>query len=120
MANKFVWSGATGANDGSSWDNAYTSLMRDWGAEAGFTPATDYVYVRSVHSETSGTALTITGSTAEGTIAPCRIVCVVGDTTGTTPGNLATGAAVNTTSGVDINIIESIYLYGVEFFSNNN
>src|SRR3990172_3715004 len=121
MANKFVWSGATGANDGSSWDNAYTTLMRDWGAEAGVTPATDYIYVRSVHSETSGSTLTITGSTAEGTTAACRVICVVGDTTGTTPGNLATGADVNTNATTaDIVLNLRLYIYGVEFYSNND
>jgi hypothetical protein len=121
VANKFVWSGATGANDGSSWDNAYTTLMKDWGAEGTFTPATDYIYVRSVHSETSGTTLTITGSTAEGTTAACRVICVVGDTTGTTPGNLATGAAVNTNvATANIAVEESLYVYGVHFFSNND
>jgi len=118
MANKFVWSGATGANDGSSWGDAYTTLMKDWGAEGTFTPATDIIYVRSVHSETLGATTTITGSTAEGTTAPCRIYCVVGDTTGTTPGNLATGATVATNvANADINIYESIYIYGVIFNS---
>ena len=121
MANKFVWSGAGGANDGSKWEDAYTSLMRDWGAEGTFTPATDFIYVRSVHDETSSSTLTITGSTAEGTTAPCRVICVVGDTTGTTPGNLATGAAVNTdNTAADISIDESLYVYGVEFFSNDD
>jgi hypothetical protein len=120
MANKFVWSGATGANDGSSWNNAYTSLMRDWGVEFGFTPATDYIYVRSVHSETSGATLTIIGSTAGGTDAACRVICVVGDTTGTTPGNLATGASVTTTGGFNIEIGRNIYAYGVLFFANAN
>ena len=119
MANKFVWSGAGGSNDGSSWDNAYTSLMRDWGAEAGFTPATDYIYVRSVHSESSGAALTISGSTT-GTVSPCRIVCVVGDTTGTTPGNLATGASVTTTAVFDIRIKKGLYIYGLAFYSSDN
>ena len=120
MANKFVWSGAGGTNDGSSWDNAYTSLMRDWGSEGSFTPATDYIYVRSVHSESSASALTITGSTAEGTTAACRVICVVGDTTGTTPGNLATGASVTTTTSTDLYIEKSIYIYGVLFFSSQD
>lgn len=105
------------ANTGASWEDAYTSLMLDWGAEGTFTPATDFVYVRSVHSETSGTALTITGSTAEGTIAACRVICVVGDTTGTTPGNLATGASVTTTSTAEVRVIESLYIYGCSFLS---
>ena len=121
MANKFVWSGAGGSNDGSSWDNAYTSLMRDWGAEAGFTPATDYVYVRSVHSETSATTVTVTGADANGASSMVRVICVVGDTTGTTPGNLASGASVNTNNtSADIDLNEAIYIYGVSFLSNDD
>ncbi len=113
MANKFVWSGATGANNGSSWQDAYISLMRDWGAE-GMTPATDFVYVRSVHAESTGSTLTIAGSTAEGATACVRVICVVGDTTGTTPGNLATGASVVSTVG-DCIYDEGLYVYGVDF-----
>jgi hypothetical protein len=121
MANKFVWSGAGGSDDGSNWQNAYTSLMRDWGAEAGFTPATDYIYVRSVHSETSGSNVTIKGSTAEGSTAACRVICCVGAATGTDPGALATGADVNTNvSTANIKIEESLYIYGVDFLSNND
>jgi hypothetical protein len=95
--------------------------MRDWGAEGDFTPATDYIYVRSVHDETQSATATITGSTAEGTTAPCRVICCVGDTTGTSPGALATGAQVNTdqtTASIWFN--ESLYVYGVDFLSNND
>lgn len=120
MADKFVWSGATGANDGSKWEDAYTSLMRDWGAEAGFTPATDFVYVRDSHAESTGAVLTITGSAAEGTTARVRVICVVGADTGTDPGNLSTTASVTTTSTNDINIDEGIYIYGVDFFSSDD
>lgn len=120
MANVFVWSGATGLNDGSSWDNAYTTLMRDWGAEAGFTLATDFVYVRSVHAETPGSNVTIRGSTSGGTEEPVRVICVVGDTTGTTPGALATGASVTPTGSFDIIILEQLYVYGVDFISPDN
>ena len=121
MTNQFVWSGAGGADDGSSWDNAYVSLMRDWGAEGDFTPGTDFVYVRSVHAESTAGTLTITGSTAEGTTDQVRVISVVGDTTGTTPGNLAAGASVTATGSTnDINIIEGIYIYGVDFFAADN
>jgi hypothetical protein len=119
VANKFVWSGATGANDGSSWADAYTSLMRDWGAEGSFTPATDFIYVRSVHSETSSSTLTMTGSVAD-TTAPCRVICCVGATTGTSPGNLATGADVNTDNVAGHVVLDNgLYVYGVEFYSKN-
>jgi hypothetical protein len=94
--------------------------MRDWGAEAGFTPSTDYVYVRSVHAESTAALLTLTGSTAEGTTAMVRIISCVGDTTGTSPGNLATGASVTTTGVNDIYINEGVYTYGVEFYSGDD
>lgn len=118
MANKFVWSGAGGANDGSKWEDAYTTLMKDWGAEADFTPGTDFVYVRSTHDETGDAAdLMITGTTAEGTNDPVRVLCVTGNDTGTDPGTLTTGATVNTNDTYDIRIDEKIYIYGVNFLS---
>jgi hypothetical protein len=120
VANKFVWSGATGANDGSKWEDAYTSLARDWGAEAGFTPGTDFIYVRSVHAESDAAGKIITGSTSDDTTAMCRIICVVGAATGTSPGNLATGASVTTTGANDLTINEGLYIYGVDFFCAND
>jgi hypothetical protein len=49
------------------------------------------------------------------------VICVVGDTTGTTPGNLATGAAVNTNvNTADIVFDEGLYVYGVYFYSNDD
>ncbi len=120
MANDFVWAGASGDNSGDSWENARPSLMIDWGAEAGFTPATDIVYVRSSHVESTAGLLTLTGSTAEGTVDAVNIFCVAGNDTGTTPGALATGASV-TASGVNnIYFQESFYIYGVNFFSGND
>lgn len=120
-ANKFVWSGATGADNGSQWEDAYVSGMRDWGAEGGFTPGTDFVYFRSIHAETSATSLSLTGSTAEGTSDPVRIVSVVGADTGTSPGNYAPGATVTTTAtSADIDILEKLAVFGVEFHSNDD
>ena len=89
--------------------------MRDWGAEGDFTPATDVVYVRSIHAESAASLLTIKGSTAEGAVARVDVRSVVGDTSGTTPGNLATGASVTASTSNDIIIAESIYIYGVAF-----
>lgn len=120
MADVFVWSGAGGGNDGSQWEDAYVSLMRDFGAEGGFTPGTDFVYVRSVHDEDIAGGIVLTGSTAEGTGDPVRVLSVVGDTTGTTPGALATGATVRTNGDFDIALVEKLYVYGVSFFSDNN
>ena len=120
MANKFVWSGATGLNDGSSWEDAYVTLMRDWGAEGAFTPATDHVYVRSVHAESTVAIIILKGSTAEGSVARVSVRSVVGATTGTTPGNLAAGASVKATAGFNIRIVKNIYIYGVDFDAGND
>ena len=120
MANDFVWAGAGGDNSGDSWLNARPSLMIDWGAEAGFTEATDIVYVRDSHVESTAGTLTMTGSAGEGTIAPVRAICVVGNDTGTTPGNLSTGASVTASGTNDIIIDEKVYIYGVNFFAGND
>jgi hypothetical protein len=120
MANKFVWSGATGANDGSTWEDAYTSLMRDWSAEAGFTPATDVIYVRDSHAESTGAALTLTGMAAEGNTEPARVYCVVGNDTGTTPGARSSGASVTTSGVFDIILEGGHYIDGVDFFSGDD
>jgi hypothetical protein len=118
MADKFVWSGASGGDTGANWENAYSTLMKDWGAEAGFTPGTDFVYVRSTHSESSGSALTLRGTTAEGTYDQARVLCVTGNDTGTDPGSLTTGASVTTTGAVNLGMREKIYIYGVDFICN--
>ncbi|MHA2337471.1 MAG: hypothetical protein ACXACX_09215 [Candidatus Hodarchaeales archaeon] len=112
MANKFCWSGATGANDGSKWEDAYTTVMKDWGAEAGFTPSTDFIYVRSTHNENPASALVLTGTTQPGT-APARIICVTGADTGTDPGTRTTGAQVNTNGVYDITLDEGLFIDGV-------
>jgi hypothetical protein len=44
----------------------------------------------------------------------------VGDTTGTDPGNLATGASVTATGTTDIIANEGLYIYGVEFYSSDD
>lgn len=105
MAIKYVWSGASGSNDGSSWANAWTSLASATGVSAG-----DFVYVHKTHSEDPGNT-TVSYSFSNGTIAnPVRIVCVDKDNSDA----LATGATIaNTASGSIISMSGSIYVYGV-------
>jgi hypothetical protein len=70
MATYYVWSGATGSANGSSWANAYTTLT------AAFVPevAGDTLYVAHDHAESTGAAITLTSS---GTLPfPTKIVCV--------------------------------------------
>jgi hypothetical protein len=83
MATHFVYSGAAGANNGTSWADAWTSLASASGAAAG-----DTVKVHKTHSQT-GLAANINWSS--GTQAnPVRIICVDKDAADA----LSTGALV--------------------------
>jgi len=66
----YVYSGAAGANNGSSWANAFTTLTAAFATEV----AGDTLYVAHDHSESTAAAITLTSS---GTIAnPTKVVCV--------------------------------------------
>lgn len=89
MAIKYVWSGAGGTNDGSSWTNAWTSILS---ADAGATVAGDEVRVHKTHSETGtlGSASFSGGTNAN----PIKITCVDKDAADA----LSTGAAITNNS----------------------
>jgi hypothetical protein len=66
----YVYSGAGGSNDGSSWANAFTTLTTAFATEV----AGDTLYVAHDHAESTAGAITLTSS---GTVAsPTKIVCV--------------------------------------------
>jgi hypothetical protein len=70
MAVYYVYSGATGSNNGSSWANAFTTLTTAFATEA----AGDTLYVAHDHSESTAAAITLTSS---GTVTnPTKVVCV--------------------------------------------
>lgn len=70
MAAYYVYSGAAGSNNGSSWANAFTTLTTAFATEA----AGDTLYVAHDHAESTASAITLTSS---GTLAnPTKIVCV--------------------------------------------
>jgi hypothetical protein len=70
VASYYVYSGAAGSNNGSSWANAFTTLTTAFATEA----AGDTLYVAHDHAESSATALTLTSS---GTVAnPTKVICV--------------------------------------------
>ena len=70
MAIYYVYSGAGGSNNGSSWANAFTTLTTAFATEA----AGDTLYVAHDHSESTAAAITLTSS---GTIAnPTKVICV--------------------------------------------
>lgn len=69
MADRYVWSGATGAADGTTWADAYTTLA----AAAAVDTAGDNIYVAQDHSEsTAGTTVFALAGTMA---SPTRILC---------------------------------------------
>lgn len=73
MATIHVWSGATGAADGTSWTDAYTTM----GAAVTAWTSADVIYIHAgataPHSESSATDLGYTGGTEN---APIPVYCV--------------------------------------------
>jgi hypothetical protein len=69
MASYYVYSGAAGSANGSSWANAYTTLAAAYSGKA----AGDVFYVAHDHSEPSG----VTSLSTPGTItSPVKVICV--------------------------------------------
>ena len=77
MANYYIWSGATGAANGTSWANAYLTLTAGIQSKA----VGDVFYVAHDHAEVAAGALTFQ---TPGTIAsPSKVICV--DRAGSVP-----------------------------------
>jgi hypothetical protein len=115
MAIYYVYSGAAGSNNGSSWANAFTTLTTAFVTEA----AGDTLYVAHDHVETSATAVTLTSS---GTVtSPTKVVCV--NRSGSVPpvsaDRLAT-AQVATTGGTAAVTCNGFTHYDGIIFSNSN
>lgn len=125
MGNVFVWSGATGANDGTTWEDAYTTLA-SLSSDATFDPtAGDICYVRSSHAENVASVFTLTTfsfSDYEAGEAPVKILSVAGADTGTSPGALTRSASINTSGSTnDINIDSgNFYIRGIDFDSGDD
>ena len=70
MAAYYVWSGATGSANGTSWANAYTTLATAFTGKA----AGDTFYVAHDHAESAAAVLTLTGPGTS--TSPIKIICV--------------------------------------------
>ncbi|MDA1055012.1 MAG: hypothetical protein O3C40_31710 [Planctomycetota bacterium] len=99
----YVDSAAAGANDGTSWTDAWVLLSSSTGAAAGAEIA-----VEDGHSESAETTVSVNWT--NGTLAnPVKIICrdKAADT-------LSTGATIaNTTSNNSVSLLGKIYVYGL-------
>lgn len=98
-----VDSNASGANDGTSWADAYASLGSATGVAAG-----EEIWIEDGHSETfsAGTTLNFSNGTKA---APVKILCI-----DSSDDSISTGAVIQTTnSGHKIHVQGICYWYGV-------
>lgn len=114
MATFYVWSGATGTGDGSSWANAYTTLNA---ALANTAFGSDFYYVAHDHLESTAATVQFTPSTAE--YEQIRVLCV--NRLGTVPpttADLTTGAEIRVTgANSGIYISKNMYVQGIKFYA---
>lgn len=117
MAVRYVWSGATGTGDGSSWANAHTNLT----AAITASTAGDTFYVAHDHNETgaANTTVTLQFKGSSGNQVPVvtdKIYCV--NRAGSVPpvaADLTTGAMVSSNGTGRLNVYGSFYAYGIKW-----
>ncbi|NIT12765.1 MAG: hypothetical protein GTN99_00505, partial [Candidatus Dadabacteria bacterium] len=110
MADFYVDSNATGANNGTSWTDAWTTIT----SAPGGISAGDRVFVASDHSESQASLMSLSWP---GTVASLNHIISADSTSGTPPTTQTSGASVATTGANDIQIISSgyIYMWGIAF-----
>jgi hypothetical protein len=114
MAVYYVYSGAGGSNNGSSWANAFTTLTTAFATEA----AGDTLYVAHDHAESTAAAITLTSS---GTVSnPTKVICVnrAGSVPPVSADRLAT-AQVATTGASSITFNGYTHYDGILFVAGN-
>lgn len=110
MAVYYVYSGAGGSNNGSSWANAFTTLTTAFATEV----AGDTLYVAHDHAESTAGAVTLTSS---GTLTnPTKIICVnrAGSVPPVSADRLAT-AQITTTGANSITLNGCAHYDGIIF-----
>jgi hypothetical protein len=110
MASYYVYSGAAGSNNGSSWANAFTTLTAAFVTEA----AGDTLYVAHDHTESTAAAITLTSSGTSTNLT--KIVCV--DRAGSVPpvsADRRATAQVITTGASAINLTGFAHYDGIIF-----
>lgn len=110
MAVYYVYSGAGGSANGSSWANAFTTLTTAFATEA----AGDTLYVAHDHAESTAAAITLTSSGTSPN--PTKIVCVnrAGSVPPVSADRRAT-AQVTTTGASTINLAGFSHYDGIIF-----
>lgn len=115
MANVYVYSGAVGAANGTSWTDAYTTVAASFSGRS----HGDIIYVAHDHAETQATSMTWTVATGN------YIYCVnrAGSVPPAFPTDLRTTATVSTTGASTITITGTtgtghiLECYGINFSS---
>lgn len=111
MASYYVYSGAVGAADGTSWADAYTTLA----AAATARAAGDIFFVADDHVETQGTAMTVTFPGTSASPNYCLCVVRVGGTVPPVNADLRDTATISTTGASAINLLGFVEGYGIIF-----
>ena len=112
MATHFVDSGASGANNGNSWENAFSSL-----ASVTPTSAGDVCYIASRHDQTISSDVVLSAGTAS------NPVWLVSATAGSDPVAYAAGATIRGLAyGVDIEAGSNDYVcfWGLNLIADEN
>lgn len=111
MADVALWSGATGAGNGTSWEDAYTTLTAVISAQ-GSNPTR--VFVASDHVEQVSAAIVFPTGGAVYQLISCD------RTSGFPPTNEQSGARIGATSSTNLTLTNSFYSKGVSWTASEN
>lgn len=115
MANVYVWSGATGAGDGTSWTDAFTTLEAGLEDVTNGAAAGDIVLVAQDHAETFSTNTVLTSA---GT-ATNPVIIYSADRADDSY-SVATSAQVSPTGVNDLDVGGSAIAFGIWLHSGDN